>query len=102
MAGEGSRHIDSSLGATHMAYKWDCVRRIAHYPRLDALNSCAGIVPATKIPLHVAIKVLLCGRRDQPVVGNIVIPGGEVPDECFPGATDNDTVVGRALNEIIH
>lgn len=54
------------------------------------------------MPLHVTVKVALGGRGDELVVGDIVVPRREVPDEGFSGAADDDAVVGRALDEVVH
>src|SRR2546430_16403012 len=54
------------------------------------------------MPLHVTVKVAFGGRGDQLVVGDIVVPRREVPDEGFSGAANDDAVVGRALDEVVH
>lgn len=54
------------------------------------------------MPLHVIVKVALGGRGDELVVGDIVVPRREVPDEGFSGAADDDAVVGRALDQVVH
>src|ERR1700733_9990967 len=102
MACEPTYHIQSRVGARHITYKWHRVRTIAHNPRPDAIDTCAGVLPTSEVPLHVIIKVALGGRGDELVVGDIVVPGREVPDKGSSSAADDDAVVGRALDQVVH
>ena len=101
MASEACRDIDAPLGARHVPHKRHCVRAVPHDPRPDTLHTCPRVLPPDKVPLHVAIKVALRSRRDEPVVGDVVVPGRQVAHEGGARSADDDTVVARSLDQVV-